>query len=271
MRKVIIPATNLSVSRFSFGTASLHHLFDSSKRQYLLSAAFDAGFTHFDTAPYYGLGIAETEMGKFLKLSRKAVTIATKIGLYPNVLFPPSTLSVYLHKVFGKILPLLSRPQVNWSLQKCEASLYQSLRQCRTDCIDILFLHEPIAQILPADELLQWLKNQQKLGKIRYWGLAGELDKFETLVEQNHPLAQIIQMRDSIQNRQSQSLIKWRRPAQFTYGYLSGLSAPQKPEIILKEAFQLNQTGSIIISSRQPHRILEYPKMIESIEQDAQN
>ena len=83
MRRVTLQGTDINVSRLSFGTASLHHLPTSRRRQDLLAAAFDHGFTHFDAAPYYGFGIAERELGQFLKARRGRVTITTKVGLYP--------------------------------------------------------------------------------------------------------------------------------------------------------------------------------------------
>ena len=73
--------TDIASSSFGFGTAYLgrrHGLRDGSK---LLSAAFDGGITHFDTAPMYGLGLAERILGRFLTGRRDAVTVATKVGL----------------------------------------------------------------------------------------------------------------------------------------------------------------------------------------------
>src|SRR3712207_7513257 len=48
-------------------------------RQELLGSALDAGFTHFDTAPMYGEGMAERTLGQFLsRRLRQQVTLATK-------------------------------------------------------------------------------------------------------------------------------------------------------------------------------------------------
>jgi len=55
----MLPGTGLSVSRLSFGTATLHHHPTTAKRQAFLAAALDHGFTHFDTSPYYGFGMSE--------------------------------------------------------------------------------------------------------------------------------------------------------------------------------------------------------------------
>lgn len=268
LKQLIIPNTEITVSRLSFGTSSLHHLPSSIKRQELLFAAHRSGFTHFDTAPYYGLGLAEIELGNFLS-KQKNVSVATKIGLYPITPLPPTTISVYLHKAVGKIFPSITRPQVNWSLQKCEKSMHLSLKRLQIERIDILFLHEPIASMLPADELHNWLQKQKQAGKIRYWGLAGVLDKYTSLIEQEHPLSQIIQMQDSVQYQQSTVLKKWARKPQFTYGYMSSRNSSQTPEDILKEACMLNSTGSILVSTRQVERVKQYTQILETIEPNA--
>ena len=84
MKRIPLPGTHLTLSRFSFGTASLHHLGALGKQLRHLRAALEAGFSHFDTAPLYGFGMAERALGRAFGDARsEAVTIATKVGLYP--------------------------------------------------------------------------------------------------------------------------------------------------------------------------------------------
>ena len=83
MQKAVIENTAIPVSRLSMGTASLHLLFSSVQRQKLIQASATAGITHFDTSPYYGYGLAETDLGVFLRGQRAAYTVTTKVGLYP--------------------------------------------------------------------------------------------------------------------------------------------------------------------------------------------
>lgn len=97
MRQVILPGTDLSVSRFSFGTASLFNVGSSKMRANLLAAAFDNGFTHFDTAPYYGFGTAERDLKPLLK-AHPDITVATKVGIYSPGGEAQSTASVFLRK-----------------------------------------------------------------------------------------------------------------------------------------------------------------------------
>src|ERR1039457_4268717 len=103
MRTVILPGTSLLLSRVAFGTGSLHHCILRRDRANLLGTALDAGITHFDTARMYGEGLAERELGRFLKGNRRQVTIATKFGI-PAVsgyeYFPPL---MYFQRALGGV------------------------------------------------------------------------------------------------------------------------------------------------------------------------
>ena len=141
MHSALIAGSGLRASRLSFGTASLHHLAESRQRSRLIAAALDAGFTHFDTAPYYGFGFAEAELGRHLPKASPTVTVASKIGLYPRYELPPSTAVAWTIKALGKLVPGIASPVVDWSLDRCDRSLERSLMLLRRDCLDILFLH----------------------------------------------------------------------------------------------------------------------------------
>ena len=53
MNQITLPGTDLRLSRFSFGTAGLFNVSGSAReRGRLLAAAYDNGFTHFDTAAH---------------------------------------------------------------------------------------------------------------------------------------------------------------------------------------------------------------------------
>ncbi len=54
----------------------------------LLETAFDHGIRHFDTAPLYGMGLAEEVVGCFARGRRADITITTKFGLVPPALSP---------------------------------------------------------------------------------------------------------------------------------------------------------------------------------------
>ena len=256
MKQIQIPDTELQVSRLSFGTASLHHLLRLRDRQNLLQKALDAGFTHFDTSPYYGFGLAEQTLGSLPIAWRHRVTLATKVGLYG----PPGALAtvpdVYARKILGRVLPGLNRAVVNWSVARAEKSLRHSLARLRRERVDLLSLHEPDAALIQTDEWHRWLQDQVQAGRVRYWGLAGEADRIESLLPRAPALARVIQVRDSLSRRQADGVLQQGRALQFTYGYLTdpGQSG-HRPEATLKLALARNRSGSVLVATRRPERI----------------
>jgi hypothetical protein len=81
LRRVTVMDTSLSTSRIGLGTHALHRLFSSRARQNLLAAAYGRGLRYFDTAPSYGAGIAELELGRFAAARRARLVLATKFGI----------------------------------------------------------------------------------------------------------------------------------------------------------------------------------------------
>jgi len=250
--------THLSVSRLSFGTARLHHVRSTRDRQKLLATAYDHGFTHFDTSPYYGYGLNEAALGKFISQRGADATVATKIGLYSPLGSARNIAQIYFKKGLGKLLPRLSKPTIDLSLSRAEKSLDQSLRNLRRDVVDVLFLHEPDPRIVDADETLTWLESQRDKGRIRYWGVAGNHAQFSTWLKEGHPLTQVLQVRDQVDAE-----VDWgKEPScypQFTFGYLSAHGRHLSDETVtatLRQALWRNRFGSILVSTRKEERIL---------------
>ena len=86
MGRTHLTRSGLEMSRIGLGLANMHLLSHQADRERLIKRAFDLGITHFDTARFYGDGLSETTLGKFLPENRAAVTIATKFGLLPTPL-----------------------------------------------------------------------------------------------------------------------------------------------------------------------------------------
>ena len=82
MNSVTIPKTNFTCSKFIFGTSGHLSILSKKKRQYLFNMAVDNNFSHFDTSPYYGFGLAEKELKDILK--NKDLTVTSKVCLYPS-------------------------------------------------------------------------------------------------------------------------------------------------------------------------------------------
>jgi aryl-alcohol dehydrogenase-like predicted oxidoreductase len=262
MKSAQIFGTDLTTSRLSFGTASLHHLFRSNQRQTLLAAAVNAGFTHFDTSPYYGYGLAEKELGQLLRNCPSEVTVASKVGLYPPIGSSANSAQVVARKAIGRVLPKASMPIQDWSLERANSSLEKTLRRIRRDYLDILYLHEPIYGCLDESDFVEWLENQKKLGKVRHWGLAGNSARFGKWLEPGHLLAQILQVRRTLDDVGVAPGLS-ARPNQFSYGYLSSakseLGEADVPKI-LNKVLRMNPEGSIIVSTRNVSRVAQLAK-----------
>ena len=83
--------TGVRLTQLGFGTAPLGELFvrvDEPTAAATLGAAWDAGIRYFDTAPYYGRGLSEIRVGRFLDAKpRSDFVLSTKVGRW---FFPPA-------------------------------------------------------------------------------------------------------------------------------------------------------------------------------------
>ena len=260
MNITILPGTDLPVSRLSFGTASLHHLFTSRERQKVLQTAASCGFTHFDTAPYYGFGLSELELGKFLATqSGKDMTVASKVGLYPPGGCANHIITVWARKACGKALKSLVTPSNNWSIAAASASLDETLRRLRRSWLDILLLHEPFSDIVNADEFLAWLELQRSIGKIRYWGLAGPPTQFAKWVHDGHEVAQVLQVPDC-RECDDHPILSAGREFQITYGCMAQARRSKgifDPREVVRGALDRNKNGTVLVSARRTPHIID--------------
>ena len=256
MNQIKIYNTDISVSRLSFGTGSLHHLFWRNDRQKILTNALDHGITHFDTAPYYGHGLAEKDLGFFFNKNRLNYTITTKIGLYPYLYQSNNSFDLGLRKLSGLVFPILSSPVVNATLLRAKKSLYKSLKNLKTDYIDFLFLHEPNIHLYKTDEFIKWLNDEIIKGTIRAFGISGIHQNIIPFLENNSPLNKIIQTKDSINLCQADYLNKYNRNLQFTYGYISSYNHCQIDiNKIIAIALERNKYGSLIFTSKDKEKL----------------
>lgn len=264
MKRIVLPGTKLEVSRLGFGTASLHHALRRRDRQAILGAALDAGFTHFDTARLYGEGMAERELGRFSMGRRERLTIATKLGIPAVPLFEALPPLLYgqraLSGVGRRLLPgLWGRRRRDLSTAGAEDSLVRSLRALRTDWVDALFLHEPAAGEAPAIErLADWLLRQKMAGRVRYLGLAGQASDCIAINRRLPGLFDILQVEDSLSEREADVVTDAGRPLQITYGYIRNAQvakAPADPLAIIQGALARNPHGMVLVTTRRRERL----------------
>lgn len=131
----------ISFTEMGFGTAPLGNLYralSEEEAQGTLEAAWDAGCRYFDTAPLYGLGLAETRLNGFLRRHRpERPVLSTKVGRYMTPC-PPAERTGQ-----GKFFDVPARKEVyDYSYDGVMRSLEQSFERLGVDAIDILYCHD---------------------------------------------------------------------------------------------------------------------------------
>ncbi|MGV9599728.1 aldo/keto reductase, partial [Streptosporangium sandarakinum] len=76
--------TGILPGRLGFGTAPLGNMFRAIPDEEALAtveAAWDQGIRYYDTAPFYGAGLAEARLGQVLSTKpRDSYVLSTKVG-----------------------------------------------------------------------------------------------------------------------------------------------------------------------------------------------
>ena len=193
MRTITIPGTALTTSELGFGCADLYREPSAGRRRRLLDAAYAAGIRHFDAAPMYGLGLAERELGRFARGRRDDVVIATKFGIAPTrACLALGRVQGPARRVLAAVPALRSRARssaagpasgragaalyraVGFDAAAAELSLQRSLRELRTEHVDLLLMHDPEPGGVRSDDVCAYLERARDAGLIRAWGVAGE-------------------------------------------------------------------------------------------------
>jgi D-threo-aldose 1-dehydrogenase len=130
-------------SEFVLGTAPIGGLFapvSAADAASTLAAAWDAGVRAFDTAPHYGVGLAEQRLGAFLAgRPRSSFVVSTKVGR----LLVPATGSASVEgaeSYYGT--PSYSRVW-DFSADGLRRSLSSSLERLGLDRVDLVLIHDP--------------------------------------------------------------------------------------------------------------------------------
>ena len=188
---IVLPGTSISTSRVGFGCAQLMRLTSADERARLLDAAFDEGVRHFDVARMYGVGAAERELSGLLQRRRDQLTVATKFGIEPRATVSRlATVQNFARRMVRGVpgaramlvrgSSLLYRRK-DFSAKAAEASLNSSLRELRTEYVDILLLHEPSPDDRICEDLNNFLDVACRAGKIRAFGLSGDLEQIQAV------------------------------------------------------------------------------------------
>ena len=152
MEYITLKNSNLKVSRFQMGGCPMggYGWGDTNEQDFLnaINLAIENGVNFFDTADTYGLGQSEITLAKGIKGKREKVVIQSKFGV---------------RRIDGKTV-------YDNSPKYMRTALEESLKRLNTDYIDVYVIH--YRDNTPIEEVVGGLKDLQKEGKIRYFGLS---------------------------------------------------------------------------------------------------
>ncbi len=168
-----------------FGTAPLGNMFrdiPEAEAQATVDAAWDQGVRYYDTAPFYGAGLAEIRLGQALaRHKRDDYVLSTKVGrLVLDEVEDASARA--LGEKSGLFVAGRPNKLVNdYSADATLRSIDDSLKRMKTDRLDIVWIHD-IAQDFYGDEWLSYfevarrgafrvLTRLRDEGVIKAWGL----------------------------------------------------------------------------------------------------
>ena len=145
----------LENQKLGFGTAPLGNMFRNIPEEEALATiteAWNQGIRYFDTAPFYGAGLAEIRLGQVLKnYNRDEYTLSSKVG---RIILDEEVES----QEFGEKGALFEHGRKNRVVNDYTASatlrsIEDSLKRLDTDSLDIVYVHD-IAQDFYGDNWL---------------------------------------------------------------------------------------------------------------------
>jgi D-threo-aldose 1-dehydrogenase len=124
--------------KWGMGGVALGNAFmetDEEQAYDAMQAAWDAGIRYYDTSPWYGLGISERRMGRFLRdKDKKEYVISTKVGrlMYPDANFR--------HEMWKGRLNF--NYKYDYSAEGARRSIEDSLQRMGISALDIVYIHD---------------------------------------------------------------------------------------------------------------------------------
>lgn len=136
-----ISDTSLQLPVFGMGTAHMGELYsavEESVAKATFEAAWQSGVRYFDTAPWYGRGLAEHRTGAYLRTrERSEFSITTKVG---RTLHRPANPATFDH---GPWLGGLNfEVKFDYSYDGIMRSYEQALQRLALDTVDALVIHD---------------------------------------------------------------------------------------------------------------------------------
>ncbi len=294
MRQITLANSNIQTSILGFGCAGLMGAGSESERMSLLSTVLAEGVSHFDVAPYYGYGEAEAMLGRFSQSCRDKLTITTKFGIQPPQNITGIKAITAIARKIAKVNPFLRKiltQQGNkliktnvFGVNEAEKSLESSLRSLKTDYIDIYLLHDCQLVDTQSPELLIFLEDAVKAGKIRAFGIGTDIQQVQLITNSQPQFSHLIQFEHNIVDRnlekikpvENQSIITHRAIAtrfqqinnflqlnpetsqQWSRNLNQDLNnSDTLAQLMLNYAVQNNSNGITLFSSQKCHRVCQ--------------
>ena len=293
MEQVKLADNGRVTTRLGYGCSSIMGALNRRQSLRLLDAAYDAGIRHFDVAPMYGYGEAESCLGEFLARHSDGVTVTTKYGIAPpkrggvlraarRVVGPVVQRIPALKKRLSKAAGAVAAPaeRARFSADEARQSLENSLRALRTDFIDVWLLHEAEAEDLHDESLLRFLENAVGQGKIGSFGVGSESGKIGALLQQRPRYCRVLQhdwsILDPMEERDERFHIHHRALTDRLHTLHAGLlqdrdrcqrwseqvgkdltSTGSLAALMLKAALVLHPGTVLLVSSKRPAHIVD--------------
>jgi len=291
METIELGPTGQTTSRLGFGCSTLMGATGRKGSLRMLETAYDAGVRHFDVAPMYGYGEAESCLSEFLSRHGTDVTVTTKYGIAPpknrSLFRMGRAIAAPLIRQFPAVKRRLasvaqSVVQPAWkpafSVEQAQSSLETSLAALRCEQIDVWLLHEATAADLVDDELLRFLEDAVAHGKIRAFGVGSDGSQISELLEKQPKYCSVVQYEWSVFDRTIGSggsfRIHHRALTHHFTSLLAALKADRElsrrwaeyvgaditdagvlSQLMLKASLVMNPESIVLFSSKQPERI----------------
>ena len=190
--------TSLELPVMGLGTAHLGELYapvEEGEARATLEAAWDAGLRYFDTAPWYGRGLAEHRTGAFLRGKPRAdFLVSTKVG---RTLHRPDDPAVFDRGPW--VGGLNYEVRFDYSRDGILRSYEQALQRLSLDTVNALLIHDLDAAYHDAESFaahrralaesgVAALDELKASGQIGAWGMGINTDEaFEMAVREVAP------------------------------------------------------------------------------------
>ena len=291
MDQLPLAVTGRTTTRLGFGCSTLMGRMSQRESLAVLDAAWDAGIRHFDVAPLYGWGAAESCVGEFLSRHSSQATVTTKFGILP----PPrrswtGTARLLARPVIRAFPGVKQRllhaaksslggsPKAPLSAHEVRASLERSRVALQTDRIDLLLLHDVGSDDLTDPVLLDAMRGAVATGVIGDFGVSHDVAEIPKLYQERPEYCHVLQFEWSVRQPIPQYPRSFRiHHRSLAHNFLALLDRlihradlrrawseelgcdPASPQVLsglmLKAALVLNPGSVILVSSKNPAHI----------------